>query len=594
VKETGFRVLKPYRRAIYGGDANRLSSQGTVEGIIRENNLKKSSERVNRMVKKVGIILMVLIMASTLALAGCAPAAQPSPAPAKPEEKPAPPAPKVLERPFVYAVNNEVVTMDPHVNDFYYSNNAQWGPYERLTEIVVQPDGSMKTEPLLAESWKASPDAKTFTFNIRKGVKFTDGTPLNAEAVKWNFERIIAINHGPAGRLPKIEKMQVLDEYTLEITLANPYAPFIEQLTKGPCIISPTAARKNEVAGDWGQKWLHENAVGTGPYLLDKWVKGEYVRLVKNPDYWRGWDGKHLEAIVLRLVLEPPVRRIMVETGEADLIVEPAVDDIEALKRAANVDVEIHPWHRMWMIPLRQRGPLADKKVRQALSHAFDYEGALQAVFRGYAIQPKGPIQNTSWAHKPDVKQYKRDLEKAKSLLAEAGYAGGGFNLTIGILAGNAVHQTVSEILQANLRDIGITLKIQEYADVAVWLGDLRTDLEKGPDIYIWHHTASINDPEDNFRRQYHSSFIPRGNNMMYFNIPRADQIIDRAVATTDVQERTRLYHELQDLLVEEAVCIWFAQPSDFVVKSKALKGYKWHPFLANNAPDYWRLWLEE
>jgi peptide/nickel transport system substrate-binding protein len=556
---------------------------------------------------------LVLLMIIALFLAACsAPTPEPAapqeeskvavtgaPAEARKTEEPTE-AEKVAEsaeaasRPFVFAVRQEPVTMDPHVNDLSYSQYGQRLVYEALIEYTVSPDGKVGLGPRLAESWDVSDDAKTYVFNLRKDVKFSDGTPFNAEAVKWNLERLLALKLPPSARIPPVESVEVVDDYSVKIVLKSPFAPFLASMTL-PLMISPTAAQSHEEEGDKGQKWLTDNAVGTGPYMLESWVRGQELTATRNPDYWRGWEGNHVDKVVLQVVQEPTTQRLILEAGEADLADNIAFDDLDALSQTPGVVVE--PGISLEMLNICMKtveSPLADKRIRQAVSYAFDYDSFINGVLNSRAQQPLGPVPFGSWALDQDLQPYTRDLEKAKALMAEAGYPDGGFKVTIQTIAAYGWYQSrEAQILQQNLGELGIEAVIDDKADAATFLGTIR-DKEKGPEIYFWRSVAAIDDPDYELRRMYHSGFVgERGVNGSWFQDPKADELLDTALTIPSREERKSLYDQYQVIVKDEAPCIWAAQMNYYITSRDVLKGYVWNPFNIG-VPDYYQIWLSE
>lgn len=539
---------------------------------------------------------------SLMAACAPAPAATPTSAPkAAPTTAPNPaaptakPQPQAATRPMVMAQRIEPISLDPHASDFGYSQWPQRAACESLVNYEQTPDGQNKLVPMLAASWEASEDAKTFTIKMRSGVKFSDGTPFNADAAKWNLDRIFTIKRGPQGRLPAFERMDVVDELTLRIMLKNPFAPLMDTLAK-PLMISPTAVMKNNAGGDdMGQKWAHDHPVGTGPYLLDSWVRGQQLTFVKNPNYWRGWSGNHLEKIVIKIVKEAATHRFMLETGDADFADGVAFDDLDAVSKAPGVKVEAQTSPQLLHLMLRQKGPLKDKRVRQAFQYAFDYGEFINGVFNGRAKTPRGPLPAGIWAFDPTLPESKRDVAKAKQLLADAGYPNGGFTVVLQLLPPFGWFQPrEGQILQQNLKDLGITVTIDEKVDAAVFTQALQ-DADKGPDIYAWTYNNSLNDPDDNFRRMYHSALpFPKGTNGTFYNNPRVDELIDQGVALGSQEKRMPIYKELQKILLEDAPAIFVAQPDFFVTRREVLQSFPYHAFMLNNGPDWWKMWLSK
>lgn len=497
-------------------------------------------------------------------------------------------------RPMVFIQRIEPITLDPHANDFGYSQFPQRASYESLTNYEMTPDGQSKLVPMLAASWKMADDATSATIELQKGVKFSDGTPFDAQAVKWNFDRIFGLKLGPQGRLPAFDKIEVLGETSLRITLKSPFAPLMDTLAK-PLMISPTAASKNEVSGDQGQKWFFDHMVGTGPFILGGFVKGQQLTYSRNPNYWRGWSGNHLDKLVIKLVKEPATQRMMLETGDADLADGIAFDDLDALSKGQGVVVHADPTLQLVHLMMRMKGPLKDKRIRQALQYAFDYDAFIKGVFNGRARVPHGPLPFGVWAFDSTLPESKRDVAKAKQLLSDAGFPNGGFSLSLWILPPFGWFQPrEAQILQQNLKELGITLNIEEKTDAAILTKALQ-QIDSGPDMYAWTYNNSLNDPDDNFRRMYHSTLpFPKGTNGDFYNNPQVDQLIDQGVAIGSQEKRLPIYQELQKILLDDAPAIFVAQPDFFTTRRDVLQDYPYHPFVPNNGPDWWKMWLSK
>ncbi len=556
--------------------------------------------------KRVNNVLFVVLVVVGLVAAGCTPA-QPTPVPAQPTKAvtqptavpptavPPPPTaagPTVADRPLVVAVKTETVTLDPHQNDYDYSQKAQHGAYEALLEYVVKDDGSVEVGPCLAEKWETS-DAKVWTISLRKGVKFSDGSPLNAEAVKYNFDRALGMKMPPGNRLPPIDTVEVVDELTLRVNLKNPYVPFSENLTKF-FIVSAEAAKSHATADDpWGNKWLFDHAAGTGPYLIESWVKGQTVKMVQNPDYWGGWEGNHAKVIILSFVKDASTRRLLLENGDVDMAEGITFDDLDALSKVPGVVVQGYDQPSLVHMMLRLQGALKDVKVRKAVQLAFDYDGFIQQVLGGRSSYPQGPLPSPVWAFDSSIPPVKQDLEAARKLLAESSYPTGNFTLKIATISPYGWFQPrEAQILQANLKDLGITATIQDYPDAAAFYAAIGT-ADSGPDIYCWTINNSINDPEDNFRRMFHSSSFPEkgGINYIRYANPRFDELLDQALTMTTREERFPLYRELQQILLDDAVAIYSAQPKFYMTMRTSLQGYVWNPFSINNSYEWYDLW---
>lgn len=487
-------------------------------------------------------------------------------------------------RPMVFAVRTEAVSLDPHVSDHSYSRRSQRSVYETLFYYEAKEDGSVEIQPLLAASYERCENAREYTFFLREGISFHDGTPFNAEAVKWNFDRIFALGSRSAASLPPFESIEVLDEYTVKITLQYDNPDFLEYISSWGRIISPAAAGPGN---DWGENLLHDTMVGTGPFIFDEWRRGEFISVKRNPDYWRGWGENYLEGIVFLLASETTTRKNMMITGEADITDGLGAIDVMELERVPGVVVERHPFHQVWNLMLRNRGPLEHKEVRQAIAYAIDYDSIINIVFLGEARQAQGPVDEQHWSFDETVRKYETNLDKARELLAEAGYSQG-FEMIGAFLSYHPVYVNMAEILQDNLRRIGITMRIEEYAEVAPWLAAIR-NVETPPDLTLWHITREIDSPDKNLGLVYKT-----GATMNYagYSNPQFDALMEEIQSTPRRSDRIPLYQEAQQIIAEEVPWIALASPNDYVVRRDYLQGVIWHQYMEQHAPDYYRLYL--
>lgn len=512
-----------------------------------------------------------------------------------PTDVPAVAAPAAVDRPMVVAIKTETITLDPHDCDYGYCQVAQHGAYESLLSYVPSDDGKTTVGPCLASSYQTD-DGKVWTLTIQDGIKFTDGTPLDAEAVKYNFDRILGLNKVPANRLPAIEKVEVVDEMTVRITLVNVFSPFSESLTKF-YLVSPAAAQEHATNDDpWGSSWLFDHAVGTGPYLIDSWVKGQNITFTKNDDYWRGWEGNHVSKIVLSYVPEASTRRLLLENGEVDLAQDIAFDDLDALSEVPGVVVQGYEQPSLITFRFRQQGVLKDVRVRHAIELAFGYEDFIDGVLLGRASYPRGVVPPVVWVFDDTIPEAKQDMEAAKALLAEAGYPDGGFELTVATIATYGWYQPrEAQILQANLKELGITLNIQDYPDAAAYYAAIGT-ADEGPDIFAWTANYSINDPVSELA-VFHSNRLPEngGTNYMRVNDPEIDRLIDAGLAEGSPEKRLTIYKELQQLLVDEHVILATALPLYYMTMRDSVQGFTWMPFLIiNGSYEWYDFWLSE
>jgi peptide/nickel transport system substrate-binding protein len=539
--------------------------------------------------KRSTLMLIGSIVLVSIVGVGCGEA----PVPAAPSPTRSLPA-AAVSRPLVVAVKTEILTLDPHQNDSYDARKAQHGAYESLLEYTVK-DGKVDVGPGLAASVKTD-DAKVWILTLQRGVRFMDGAPFNAEAVKYNFDRVRGMKQAPARRLPGIDSVETMDDSTVRITLASAQPAFSENLAV-LLMVSPSAAKAHATADDpWGAKWMSDNAVGTGPYRVENWVKGQTVTLVKNPDYWRGWNGSHVEKIILHVVKEAGTRRLLLENGDVDLAEAISVDDLDALSKVEGLVVQGNEQPSILCMMLRLKGPLKDAKVRRAIQMAFNYDDFIKGVLSGRASYAQGPLPSPVWAFDKSLPLMTQDLASARRLMGEAGFPTGGFSVQIATSSADGWFQPrQAEIMQVSLKEIGITATIQSFPDTAAYLAAIGTDA-KGPDIFAWTIYNSLNDPDENLRRMFYSTMTPEkgGFNYTRYSNPAVDALINKGLTKSQREDRFPTYQEIQRLLVDDAVAVFAAQPRSFVTMRATLQGYVWNPFVNDNLYEWYDLWLSK
>ncbi|MCL6450084.1 MAG: ABC transporter substrate-binding protein [Acetobacteraceae bacterium] len=529
------------------------------------------------MKRALAVAAVLLLFGTTLA--GCARGGQPQ-----------------AVRPLVYAFHLEAKTLDPHVDDFGYDRVVQSGVYEPLMDYQPKPDGQWDLAPALAKKWEVSSDARVYTLYLQEGVKFSDGTPFNAAAVKWNFERLLALNKPPADTFRGVKfTIEEVNQYTVRFVLETPRAPFLYDLA-WPLMVSPSVM-KFEKNGDRAQEWLQSNALGTGPYLLKEWVKGSHITLVRNPEYWRGWKGKHLNEIVLQFIPDAQTRVLMLQKGDADLAAQiKTAPMLDSLRASEGVVVEEVPGCTMQSFIFKLRGPLQDSRVRRALALAFDYEGFCDKVLKGLGRPATGPFAGVEFGFDSRLPRFKQDLAASRALLAEAGYAGGlPSELQLQIISAFIPQQKdAAQILQSNLAGLGIKLKINDVADVSTYFRSaFDPDLNVGPDMYAWAYATRTGDPDRTMRQFTEDEIPPKGNNGGFYRNARAKELINQAISESNLAKRKQLYYELQKVLIDDPPAMYLAVFNDYICRRAEVKGFDF--ILAGaRGPRWYYMYLEK
>jgi peptide/nickel transport system substrate-binding protein len=476
-----------------------------------------------------------------------------------------------------YAFNSEpILDWDPSVeysNGIVVLNNV----YETL--IRYNPINN-EIMPVLATDYSKSEDGLVWTFKIREGVKFHDGTELNAEAVKASIDRTIAMGQGAAFIWDSVEEIVIKDDYTVDFILEYP-APLDLIASSGYAafIMSSQAIESNPE--DW---FSQGNEAGTGPYMLQNFKMGEEVVLTKFEDYWRGWEGEHFDKVIIKKIPETASRRQLVEKGEADITMELPYEDIEALKNNTGVNVMNEPSFQNLLVFFNtEKAPLDNKLIRQALSYAFPYDDVVAYAMGGYATQGKGPIPTGHWGHGESLFQYEHNIDKAKELLIQAGYPEGGFELLFTYMAGDEAEKKTAELFKAELAKLNIDLEIRGMPWESQWELARNPEPEKRQDIltmYWWPDYAS---PYSWLYSLYHSEEEILFN-MSYWANDRFDRLIDEGNEKSGIDRQLAedLYIQAQEILVDEAVSI-FAYDKRYVwVANSSFKDFENNPIYPN------------
>ena len=459
------------------------------------------------------------------------------------------------------------------VNDFRILVNV----YDGLTRYR---DGTLEVEPALAESWEISDDGKTYTFKLRDGVTFHDGSDFNAEAVKFNFDRMLKEDHpfhdtGPfplAFFFSAVEEVNVIDDMTVEFKLNAPYAPFLSNLAYPTgLIVSPAAVE--EYGKDFGR-----HPSGTGAFKFEEWEANAKVVVSRNEDYWDG--AAPLEAIVYRPITDANTRIAEMLAGGLDIMVEVPPDSLQQFRDNADYKVLEQAGPHVWFLILNlKEGPFSDKLVRQAANYAIDKKALTENVLQGTADIAAGPTPPAfAWAYDESLDPYPYDPEKAKELLEEAGYDGeeltfyvteGGSGMLDPIAMGTAI--------QADLQKVGMSVKIETY-EWNTFLDKVNPGLEGKADMaeMAW----MTNDPDTLPYLALRSEAFPDkgGFNSGYYSNPKVDELLNAAREATDQDERAKLYKEMQQIVHDDAPWVFVANWKQNAVTKASVENFKLQP----------------
>lgn len=435
--------------------------------------------------------------------------------------------------------------LDPSNQSATYTGSVLSHMYDTL--LTVNPQGEVV--PSLATEYSYSEDGLEWTFKLREGVVFHDGSPFNAEVVKYSFERILNPDNGLTayGRFnPVIESIEVLDEYTVKFTLKKPYPAFALLVTINQSAITPPTAADI----------ISNHPVGTGPFKFVEYVSGERVVMERFEDYWGPTPG--VDRLVWRWSPEESVLVMALQAGEVDVVVPLPASHADVLARFPGVEVHEAPGSAVFWLALNtMKEPLNDVRVRQALNYATDRQGLVDAVLWGHATVAHSPLAPQYFGYDPTVEGYEYNPEKAKALLAEAGYPDG-FTMSITVQESEAQY---AEVLQGMWREVGVNVIVDQLEN-ALWSAKVFAAAEENETMSSFASWASILDADMMLTPLFATkSFPPASANLGFFSHERLDEILDIAAATVDPEVRRELYHEAQRIINEEAahVTLYYA-----------------------------------
>ena len=468
---------------------------------------------------------------------------------------------------FTIAIGVDLDTVDPAQQTTTTVQNVIDYGLETLTSL----DKDGKTQPGLATEWETSESGKEVTLNLRGGVKFHDGTSFDAEAVKFNLDRIrdpkVTVPIG--GAFVVINNVEVVDESTVRLDLEYPDPSLISNLAiTTSAIISPESATKEGNTYDNIVK-----PVGTGPYTFKSFQKGDKAVFEKYDDYWG--EKPHYDTVVFSIVPEGTSREAVLRSGEADLIMNPPVTDLEALEDDPNIDVLKAPSDRaVFMAFNTSKPPFDDVNVRRALNYAIDKESVVENVLFDTVDVMDSPLAASVNGY-CGVGSYDYDPEKAKKLLAEAGQTD--LSITLGTPSGRYLQdKQAAQAIAANLADVGVQAKVS----TTDWPSYLSAIVEKdGPyDMHMLGWAPGALDAPTQFQMFQKSMWPPNGLASAFYTNERVEPLIAEGNRELDDEKRNEIYCEAQELLWSEAPWLFMWSQNLVLAYSSDIEGITYTP----------------
>lgn len=471
------------------------------------------------------------------------------------------------------AFQNEWAGLDPHVVSSYSS-------YQILNNVLESPtfyDDDLNLTPWLAESWEQSEDGLTWTLSLREGVMFSNGREMTAEDVVWNFERLTdpETGSGNAGNVGGADAtFAAVDTYTVEITTPDPIGilPQLMGLNKSTGIMAPESVEEDGTV---------RVPIGTGPFQISEIEGTTRILLTKNENYWQ--EGlPYLDAVEIVPIPDDTVRETALRGGEVDWVLAIAPQSFETLQADEDLTVATAPQLSYDYMGINlTREPFDDVRVRQAIAYAINRDELCAAGFFGLCEPVQGPVGTGSpWYF--DYAPYDQDVERARELLAEAGYPDG-FELELlpTVQYGETVR--AAQVLQQQLAEVGIEASI----NAPEWSEWLELEGNFMYDIYICNWNGLI-DADAYYYLQHTTDKVF---NFTGYSNPEFDELMEAGRATSDFDERYEIYQQANQILVDDAPYVYMYNKQEIRAYQDYVNGFTVRPDQANN---FWTVWLDQ
>ena len=451
----------------------------------------------------------------------------------------------------VVGIQQDLDSLDPHLATAAGTKEVLFNVFEGL----VKPDKNGNLIPAVASYFKISPDGDTYTFTLRGGVKFHNGEAVTAEDVKYSIERNAGIdgNEPLVSAFSIIQSVNIVDSSTVEIVLSEPDTELIGYLTVA---IIPKDYENQATS-----------PVGTGPFKFSSYTPGENIVIEKNNDYYG--EMAYLSKVTFKVVTNSSAAILELQAGSIDIYPYMTMD--EASQLGEDFDILYGNTNLVQGLFLNNASKYFDDvRVRQAIYYALDRQAVLDMVAGGHGTIIGSCLYPGYGKYYNDLNdKYSKDIDKAKQLLKDAGYAEG-FEFTVKVPSNYQVHMDTAMVIKEQLKAIGVTMNI-EGIEWATWLLDVYQGRNYEATIIGFDANMAPND----MMRRYVSD---NSKNMTNYNNSQYDQLYEMAIATVDDEKKIEYYHEMQEIIAEDAGSIFIADPAMLVAVSKDLEGYTFYP----------------
>lgn len=499
---------------------------------------------------------------------------------------------EVTAKTFVYCSEGSPSAFNPQIVSDGTSINASSHPlYNRLVDFEY---GTTKVIPSLAEKWEISKDKKTYTFHIRKGVKFHQtkyfkpSRTLNADDIVFSFNRMFNSKHSfhkvggssyeyfkGMGMDKLITGISKVDDYTVRIQLKTPEAPFLSNLAM-PFMSVLSAEYGDLLTKNNKKEDIDIYPVGTGPFIFKKYIKDNLIRYNANKEYFLG--APKVEKMVFAITPDPSVRYQKLKTGECHLIIEPAPADLEAMKTNPKIKVIDRAGMNVGYLAMNtKKKPLDNKLVRKAIYKALNKKAYIKAIYLGNAMEAVNPLPPSIWSYDKSVKPIEQNIAEAKKLLAKAGHSKG-FEITLWTLPVtrpyNPNGKKMGEMMKADLAKIGIKAKLVQFD----WSTYLKKSNNGEHDLLQIGWTGDNGDPDNFLHTLLGCSAANGGSNYAKWCHKKFNQLVTDAKKHSDLETRSSLYLKAQKIFQDEVPWVPIAHAKVFRAMAPNVTGYKISP----------------
>ncbi|WP_250229405.1 ABC transporter substrate-binding protein [Anaeropeptidivorans aminofermentans] len=471
----------------------------------------------------------------------------------------------------LWGVNAEASSLDPATSKDTVTHMMMFQIFDAL--VKEDPTDYTKLVPGLAESWEFSEDNTEITFHLREGVKFHNGDTMTADDVFFSLQRSLESSYS-SGISEPIDHFEKVDDKTVKCVLKYPYGPILDVMTNMTFgIVSKRAVEEAEA----NKIDFARNPVGTGAYKMAEWRSGDALVLEKFDDYYDG--AAKISKLTYKLVPDAASGAIALEDGTLDAYYNVAQSDYQHMMNLENIGYVECPGVGLHHITFNVTdGIFSDKRIRQAVAYALDRDAIVLGGAEGYAEVANCLSPTSVFGYLDDFEWYEQDLDKAKDLLAEAGYPNG-FDAVFS-MQGSDLYMKPAEVVQDQLRKIGINITFNKM-ERAAYLEDVGGNRNFVASLRMIN--ATVRDADSVVTRRFHTEMLGGGNNYSGYSNPTVDELIEKARMTIDSEERIKIYREINDILKEDVPLIPIYTTKVFMFFSSSLKNVYPHPVYRYN-----------